>query len=153
MSDTPGVGTRHGEFIIVLLTQPEVYDIVRELKSVAYYTISLIHKAGFRLSTRYMNSLLKMSVWNQMLYLGSIYNPFSMEEPKNNFLCPEEPMKTKTKQEVIGSGRRLLQDCQFPDKYRSNVWRYVWSFPGISEIVFYLFHDFSRNHELRSAER
>jgi hypothetical protein len=76
-----------------------------------------------------------------------------MEEPKNNFSCPEEPVKTKTKQEVIGSGRRLLQDCQFSDKNRRNVWRYVWNFLGISEIVFYLFHDFSRNYELCSAER
>jgi len=59
-------------------------------------------------------------------------------------------MKTKTKQEVSGSGRRLLQDCQFPDKKNR---RNVRNFHGISEFVFYLFRDFSRNHELCSAER
>jgi len=58
-------------------------------------------------------------------------------------------MKTKTKEEVIGSGRRLLQDCQFPDKNRRNVWNFL----CILEFMFYLFHDFSRNHELCSAER
>jgi len=62
-------------------------------------------------------------------------------------------MKTKTKEEVIGSGRRLLQDCQFPDKNRHIVWRYVWNFLRISEFVLYLFNYFSRNHELCSAER
>jgi len=61
-------GLINGEFIIILLTQPDVYDIVRELKSVAHYKISFIQKAGFRLSTLYMNALLRMSVWKQMLY-------------------------------------------------------------------------------------
>jgi hypothetical protein len=61
-------GLINGEFIVVLLTQPDVYDIVRDLKSVAHYKISFIPKAGFRLSTLYMNALLRMSAWNQMLY-------------------------------------------------------------------------------------
>jgi hypothetical protein len=75
----------NGELLIVLLTQPDIYDMVRELEYVAYYTISFIQKAGLRLSTRYMNALLRMSVWNQMLYLGSVYKPFSVKEPGNNF--------------------------------------------------------------------
>ena len=54
-------------------------------------------------------------------------------------------MKTKTKEGVIGSGGRLLQDFQFPDKNRRN----IWNFHGISEFMFCLFHDFSRN--LRNA--
>jgi hypothetical protein len=62
-------------------------------------------------------------------------------------------MKTKTIEEVIGSARRLLQECQFPDKNLRNVWRYVWNFLGSTEFVFHLFHDFSPNHEMCSAER
>jgi hypothetical protein len=62
-------------------------------------------------------------------------------------------MKTKTKEEVIGSARTLLQDCQFPDKNRRNVWRYVCNFLGSTEFIFYLFHDFFLNHELCSAQR
>jgi hypothetical protein len=76
-----------------------------------------------------------------------------MEEPKNDFSCPKELMKMKTQEEVIGSGRRLIQDCQFPDKNRRNILRYVRNVLGISEFVSYLFHDFSRNHELCSAKR
>jgi len=37
-------------------------------------------------------------------------------------------MKTKTRQLTLNSPRRLLQDCQLPDKNSRNISKDIWTF-------------------------
>ena len=156
LSDTPGLRTRLNK-LRVYHRPVNAAICLRYCTTVKIGCIlrNLFHKEnGISLQyTLYECPFEKVSLQLDIILRQCFLTFFSIEEPNNNFSCPEEPMKTKTKEEVFGSARSLFHYCQFPDKNRSDVWRHVWNFFGISKFVFYLFHDFSRNHELCSAER
>ena len=124
----------NAEFVIVLLSQPDVCDIVRELKSLVYYAIYFIQKAEFRLSTLYECPFENVSLEPDVVLRQCLQLP-PMEEPKNTFSCPEEPMKTKRRgnwkrTEITPglpiSGQKSMQCSKFSRYFRI----YVVFIPG-----------------------
>jgi hypothetical protein len=73
-------------------------------------------------------------------------NLSSMEWPYNNHSCPKQPLPSKMKtKEAVRSARRVLHNCQLPDKSSRHNSRDIWNSWRYFKIFMYLFRDFWRN--------